>query len=137
MRDEQEMYAAIGRFVFWFSKLEGILKSDFAGLLDLDNDYLDPVVSAFDFAQLCSVLKAMKTKRSPDEAKPKVGEFFKECMKINDERVRVVHGDWTLSGVRVVSRGSRKAEIYFKEPEELLEWSKRCEALAVGYYELT
>jgi hypothetical protein len=133
MNDEHEVYVAIGSFIFWFSKLEGIMKSDLAGLLDLENDYLDPVVSAFDFAQLCNVLKAMKSKRAPKEAKSKIVEFFKECLKVNDERIRVVHGDWTLSGVRVISRGSRKAEIYFSEPKELIKWSARCETLATGY----
>jgi hypothetical protein len=49
---EPEVYLAIGRFVFWFSKLEGMLKADLAGLLDLENEHLDPVTSAFDFAQL-------------------------------------------------------------------------------------
>jgi hypothetical protein len=78
----------------------------------------------------------MKSKRAADDVKPKVAEFFKECLKVNEERVRVAHGDWTLNGARVVSRGSRKAEIYFKEPKELVEWSKRCEALAKGYYGL-
>jgi hypothetical protein len=136
MQGENEIYMAIGRFVFWFSKLEGILKSDLAGLLDLETDYLDPVVSAFDFAQLCSVLKAMKSKRASEVIKPKIVEFFKECLKANDERVRVAHGDWTLDGARVISRGSRKAEIYFKDPKELVEWSKRCEMLAKRYYEL-
>ena len=35
---ESEVYLAIGQFVFWFSKLEGILKADLAGLLDLETN---------------------------------------------------------------------------------------------------
>ena len=132
---EREVFESIGRFVFWFSKVEGILKADLAGLLDLDNDYLDPVVSAFDFAQLCTVLKAMKLKRAPEEQKAKLKSFFSECLKVNDERVRVVHGDWTLSGVRVVSRSSRDPSLYFSKPEELTKLAKRCEELATRYYQ--
>ena len=129
-----EVYAAIGRFVFWFSKLEGMLKADLAGLLDLEVNHMDPVVSAFDFAQLVSVLKAIKLKGCDEEAKPRIERFFKECMKMNDHRVRVVHGDWTLNGVRVVSRGSREPAIHFANPDELVKLSERCEKLAVGYY---
>jgi hypothetical protein len=95
--------------VFWFSKLEGMLKADLAGLLDLEHAHLDPVVSPFDFAQLCSVLKAIKMREADDEArKERIEDFFRQCMQINDERIRVVHGDWTLSGARHIARGSRK-----------------------------
>jgi hypothetical protein len=137
MREERDFFEAIGRFVFWFSKLEGMLKADLAGLLDLDNDYLDPVVSAFDFAQLYNVLRAMKLKKASEELMPKIAKFFKECLKLNDERIRVAHGDWTLGGARVVSRGSRQADIYFKEPKDLIKLAKRCEHLAAAYYALT
>lgn len=57
-------------------------------------------------------------------------------MKVNDERVRVVHGDWTLTGVRVVSRGSREPKIYFSDPAELLRWADKAKELAERYYEL-
>ncbi|WP_315751457.1 MULTISPECIES: hypothetical protein [unclassified Bradyrhizobium] len=134
---ESEVYLAIGQFVFWFSKLEGMLKSDLAGLLDLENQHLDPVMSAFDFAQLCSVLKAIKRKGLTDVAAKRVDDYFKDCMKVNDERVRVVHGDWTLAGVRVVSRGSREPKIYFSQPAELLRWSDKAKDLAQRYYEFT
>jgi hypothetical protein len=134
---EPEVYLAIGRFVFWFSKLEGMLKADLAGLLDLENQHLDPVTSAFDFAQLCSVLKAIKRKGSTEEAAKGVDDYFKQCMKVNEERVRVVHGDWTLTGVRVVSRGSREPKIYFNDPAELARWADKAKELAEKYYELT
>lgn len=134
---EPEVYLAIGRFVFWFSKLEGMLKADLAGLLDLENEHLDPVTSAFDFAQLCSVLKAIKRKGAKEEAAKNVDWYFKECMKVNEERIRVVHGDWTLSGVRVVSRGSREPKIYFSDPADLLKWAAKAEELGKGYYQLT
>jgi hypothetical protein len=134
---EPEVYLAIGRFVFWFSKLEGMLKADLAGLLDLENKHFDPVTSAFDFAQLCSVLKAIKRKGSTEEAAKWVDDYFKQCMKVNEERVRVVHGDWTLTGVRVVYRGSREPKIYFSDPAELLRWADKAKELAERYYELT
>jgi hypothetical protein len=35
--NDDAVYFAIGRFIFWFSKLQGMLKADLAGLLDLDN----------------------------------------------------------------------------------------------------
>jgi len=132
---EPEVYLAIGQFVFWFSKLESILKADLAGLLDLENQHFDPVTSAFDFAQLCSVLKAIKRKGSTSETTKRVDDYFKQCMKINDERVRVVHGDWTLTGVRVVSRGSREPKIYFSDLAELLRWADKAKELAQRYSE--
>jgi len=110
---EREVYEAIGRFIFWFSKLEGMMKADLAGMLDLDNDYLDPVTSAFDFAQLCKVLAAMRRKGSAPDDQKKVDEFYNEVFKLNDRRNQVAHGDWTLSGARVVSRHTRTATIHF------------------------
>lgn len=71
---EPQVYEAIGRFIFWFSKLEGMMKADLAGMLDLDNDYLDPVTSAFDFAQLCKVLAAIRKKD-----RERVDEFYNSC----------------------------------------------------------
>jgi hypothetical protein len=135
--EEEKIYRAIGGFVFWFSKLEGMLKADLAGLLDLENEHLDPVVSAFDFAQLCSVLKAIKRKRASPQKAKNVDNYFKECLKVNDERVRVVHGDWTSTGVRVVSRGSREPKIYFSDPNELVACADRVKILAQRYYQLT
>ncbi len=137
MKDGQRnerLYTAIGRFVFWFSKLEGMLKADLAGLLDLDGKYLDSVVSAFDFASLCNTMKAMRLSRAPKNRRKNVEKFFSRCMSINESRVRVAHGDWTLNGARIVSRNSKAAAIYFAKPEELDELSKECETLTLRYF---
>ncbi|MCS3451524.1 MULTISPECIES: hypothetical protein [Bradyrhizobium] len=131
---EREVYEAIGRFIFWFSKLEGMMKADLAGMLDLDNDYLDPVTSAFDFAQLCKVLAAMRRKGSAPDDQKKVDEFYNEVFKLNDRRNQVAHGDWTLSGARVVSRHTRTATIHFDKLGDLNKLSDRCMTLAVQYY---
>jgi hypothetical protein len=55
MREEREIFESIGRFVFWFSKLEGMLKADLAGLLDLDNDYLARRAIAWRIAPLYKI----------------------------------------------------------------------------------
>ena len=89
---ETKVYASIGRFIFWFSKLEGFLKAHIVGLLDLDNDVFDAVVSPYDFVTMCAVLEKLILARKLAQAET-VSKYFGKCKSINTERVRVAHGD--------------------------------------------
>ncbi|MBR1155703.1 hypothetical protein JQ575_34525 [Bradyrhizobium sp. JYMT SZCCT0428] len=125
---EAEVYKAIGRFIFWFSKLEGYLKAHIVGLLDLERDIFDAVVSPYDFSTMCKVLEKLMLAKKLAEPNA-LSKYFSKCRSINDQRVRVAHGDWTLTGARHVARGKLEAEIYFATPEDLNKHAATCQEL--------
>jgi hypothetical protein len=129
---EKELYTSIGRFIFWFSKLEGYLKSHIVGILDLDTKVFDAVVSPYDFVTMCTVLE--KLILSKGTASPEVvAKYFGRCKGLNTERVRVAHGDWTLTGTRHVARNKLRPEIYFATPAELDALTDRCKRLMADF----
>jgi hypothetical protein len=81
----------IGHFIFEFSQLEFTIRAVLSSALKLPDGYFDIVTSGYDFAMLCNVTRAVALKQRPDH-EPAIEKLFNDCLKLNDERVRVAHG---------------------------------------------
>ncbi len=125
-------YQAIGEFMFWFSQLEFTIKARLAGALKLPDELFDAVVTPYDFASLCNVTMAVLIQQFPDSKKP-IQSLFNRCRGLNDDRVRVAHGTWTLGRkgltARHASRQSLTSKFYFENPDELVSLSKKTQQL--------
>jgi hypothetical protein len=120
--EEERFYSAIGRFVEEYSGLETILKLVIAKAIGLKRKHFDALMS-HDFTLTCNIAKAVL----PEFVAPnKSGEFktlINDCMKLNEDRVRIVHGFWLITGkegiLAHVSRTSVKRSSHFKDANEI------------------
>lgn len=117
--DKTQLYEAIGRFVFQYSQLEYQLRWNLALEAKVDKDLSDILIGPYDFAMLCTVLeKTILKKRSDKDAKA-VKKFFKRCRAVNDTRVKIVHGNWSIWKVTHMSRQTLEAKEYPMSPSEI------------------
>lgn len=62
--------------------------------------------------------------------KAEITSTFNACLAMNDERVRIAHGTWTIGGgARHVSRTSLKAKSHFERPEKNIDKAREVSAL--------
>lgn len=91
-----EVYRAIGRFIFEFSQVEFTIRHYLAERIGLKDEHFMPVVVSFDVAVLCNVTKAVFAQGRADEStriKKGINRFF----DLIQNRNRVVHGLWAHS----------------------------------------
>src|SRR5262245_22054325 len=146
---EDRWFSAIGRFIFEFSQLEYTLKN-VAETIGLRDQHFAAITSQLDFSRLCAVaenvwlqpytgpsiqdvlgeplarLRNRKRKRMmtvADERERMLKKLIKECKLTNEDRVRVVHGLWSISRVarelNYVSKHTFNNSTYFRDPDEL------------------
>ena len=122
-KDENDpLYLAIGKFIFWFSQLEFTIKVVLASYLKLEDQQFDVVVSPYDFLVLCTVAEKTLKLDFDKQYHPTLESFFNRCKKLNQEaRIVVAHGNWTNAGARHVSRQTLEAKFHFEKPEKLAE----------------
>jgi hypothetical protein len=121
MVQSEEFFRAIGAFIFRFSQLEYLIKSALASYLKLRDDQFDVIVGPYDFAMLCTVAeKTLKLDLDP-QYHPALKSFFNKCRALNQDRVVVAHGSWSIGGARHASRQSLEAKMHFENPEKLLK----------------
>lgn len=119
------LYTAIGRFIFEYSQLDLIIRRAVGEVLKLDKERFHVITSSYDFAELCRVTPSLYSTVSgcTEEMQRELEKLFKDCQKINEMRVRIVHGTWFLSGEELgtehVSRTSLKPKIYFPRIEDI------------------
>jgi hypothetical protein len=118
---EVRIYTALGQFVFEFSQLEYVIRYFLGEALGLGDDRFDVVTSPYDFAALCRVSCQvwLTTPGLTNKERKWVEPYFKECLKLNDQRVRILHGTWFANsagaGARHVSRSTLKANFFFNK----------------------
>jgi hypothetical protein len=128
--DNDPLYFAIGKFMFWFSRLEFTIKACLAASLNLREEQFDTVVSPYDFVVLCSVAEKTLKLDIDSEHHGAVHAYFSKCKKLNQEvRIVVAHGSWTAGGVRHVSRRTLEAKVLFEKPEKLLKAAEEARCL--------
>ena len=115
---EREFYEAIGAFVFKFSQLEFLIRSQLIVTLKLALEDSYAIVGPYDFAMLCTVTRTILSKRSPAHAK-QLKILFGKCYKLNSERVKIVHGRWSGFGAIHVPRNSLEPTSYFPNPDDV------------------
>jgi hypothetical protein len=132
----RRLYLAIGQFVFAFSQLEFMIRHLLGEALGLNEDRFYAVTSPYDFAALCRVTQnvARTIPSCTDEDRSELDDIFKECLKVNDDRVRIVHGTWFISeeeglGTRHISRTSLEPRVYYSRIEEIDALSSRAAKL--------
>lgn len=139
---EHELQRAIGRFVIEFSQLEFTLRAQIADRIDLIEPYFDAVLGWWDFSKLCQTLGALAEIDLAEHpvqlaARKKV---ISEVMRVNTERVRIVHSLWTLNAsgwsARRVVAGKTKPEFHFQDIVTLYALSDRANKLIIELYGL-
>ena len=125
-------FQQIGQFVSEFSQLDFTIRFLLSRRLGLPDEYFDIVTAPYDFVMLCQVTQALLCKQSPDK-KDAIEKVFKGCRKLNDDRVHVAHGMWTLGRegpvARHVSRGSLQPKYYFEEKDRLRQLAAEAQRL--------
>lgn len=116
-------FAAIGRFVFAFSQLEFTYKHFLADAIQLSSEDFNPVMSAFDFSKLCHITRVMFKARWGEENAKKLDDLITRSFRINEARVKIVHGLWTYTEdgliLEHVSRNAVSFDNYYGTIEEL------------------
>ena len=134
LEDDQkgQGFQTIGQFIFWFSQLEFTIKHRLSTALGLRDQLFDVVTAPYDFATLRTVASQVLALRHP-EKQADLKKIFNECRRLNDERVRVVHGTWTHGSAglsaRHVARQTLSAKYFFEKPQDLVELAQRAERL--------
>ena len=132
--DSAAGYQAIGRFMVDFSGLELMMRVVLGKRLNLKGAYFDIVVSPYDFATLCRVTSAVLRLQFPEQTAD-IDKFVNDCLKLNDERVRVAHGTWALGDdfmfARHVQRATLKPKLHFKERDALSKLAEEAQRLSV------
>lgn len=128
-------FEAIGKYIFYFSHLEQVVRVVAKELLGLSDDQYHGVMPVIDFAGACNVCKAEISKEKLPL--PQVGpalDLINRALKCNEDRIRVAHGSWRLGlGAAVASHVSRttlRETHYFSNPGELDEKAEALKVLA-------
>ena len=120
LRKENELYKAIGEFMFWFSQLEFTIKARLAGALQLDNQFFTIVIGPYDFAMLCTVTRETLSVGADGATKKRIHSYFGQCQRLNQNaRLIIAHGSWTLDGAHHISRSSLKSTLHFQSPPQI------------------
>jgi hypothetical protein len=130
---EQAMgFQLIGQFVSEFSQLDFTIRVILSRRLQLPDDYFDIVTAPYDFVTLCNVTQALLCKQLPRK-KETITKLFKDCRKLNDDRVHLAHGIWTSGQdgpvVRHVSKSSLHPNYYFEEKGKLKQLAAEAQRL--------
>jgi hypothetical protein len=116
------MYRNIGEFIFEFSQLEEIIRGQLRLALKLKDEHSNAVLAPYDFATLCNVAKTILSIEYPHKVE-QIGTLFNKCLTLNTERVRIVHGLWTVdetgSRAQHIVRSTWKEKLYFADSKEL------------------
>jgi hypothetical protein len=136
IRDEEERkrqtFEQIGRFLFQFSQLEFSIKIVLARALNLSEEQFDIVTSTYDFRVLCVVTQKILALQLSEQTND-IKDYFKRCLALNDDRVRIAHGLWADGpqgmSARHVARTSLDANFYFENPDTLLKVVDEAEKL--------
>jgi len=127
-----ESERSIGRFVMEFSQLQFSIRYVVAKCIGLDEKYFNIITAPYDFAILCTVARELLTIRFP-ERKTEFKELLGQCRRLNDERVKVAHGLWTLGdgglAVEHASRTSLTQSSFFEQREKIDELSAEAQRL--------
>jgi hypothetical protein len=129
---EERYFSAIGRFVDEYSGLEAILKLVIARAIGLKRKHVDALMS-HDFALTCNIAETVLAEFVAPEKSEEFKTLISDCRKLNEDRVRIVHGLWLITdkkGVLThVARNSLKRSSYFQDPNVLAGQAEKAAVL--------
>jgi hypothetical protein len=119
---EERFFSAIGRFIFEFSQLEYTLKLFISKVVGLKDEHFQALMS-HDFALTCAIAQTVLGKVVALEKSEDLKTLINKCRSLNDERVRVAHGLWSIvsgsGALHHVSRRKLQVSSHFQEPDAL------------------
>jgi hypothetical protein len=134
--DRQRLYGSLGRFIVEFSHLEVIIRHALIVAMGLSFDCFDVVTASYDFRTLCGVTKAFLCRFASytEQDQSELTKLLNECMAVNDDRVRIVHGTWFVdysgtAGVRHMSRSTFESKFYYARIEDINSVTSKVEDL--------
>jgi hypothetical protein len=118
-KEKSELYDAIGKFIFQYSQLEYQLRWNLAIEANIQNELSTILIGPYDFSMLCTVLERTLLKKKPAKEHDDINKFFKRCRAVNDVRVKIVHGSWSIWSVTHMSRQTLEEKQYPMPPAEI------------------
>lgn len=119
LAEDDAFFSSIGRFIFQFSQLEYAIRVTVANAAGLADEHFNAIMT-HDFALLCTVAQTVFSTCLSKDQLPKLEALISRLRRLNEERVRVVHGLWvvTIEGGKLhhVSRNKLRAQTHFDEP---------------------
>jgi len=121
------LYLSIGKFIVRFSQLEAWIRLSCLGFFfETDPDAVLILVESYDFRALVGLTRTLyerKFSKTSDIVRA-ASSVFKQCLDINDQRVRLVHSTWILSspdsfGALHTGRQNFRSDVFFKQIEEI------------------
>lgn len=122
-KNDPDLFQAIGTFVYQFSQFEASLRYTLAELTI--RRHSDVIMAALDFAILCRALSEVisRSEKCSPNAKEKMRSALGLALKVNDERVKIAHGTWTIDDkeglLESLSRQSLKRQKHYSNHEEV------------------
>ena len=96
---DDEVFRAIGEFIYSFSQLEITMRLRLADALQLKEGLFEVVVGPYDFATLCNVLREVLKRTRTDLDSAVVAKLFNRCLALNQlARVVIAHATWYPEG---------------------------------------
>ncbi|WP_316215155.1 hypothetical protein [Bradyrhizobium sp. SZCCHNR2035] len=135
--DNEEVYEAVGAFIFHFSQLEFTIQARLARVLKLSDELGAIVIGAYDFVLLCTVAEQvmLKQKRLSRRKRKLIEIFFKDCRGLaNPNRNIVAHALWTTGGASHVSRNSLRRQIHFSDLDDLRKLTQKAKELMMRIF---
>lgn len=122
LKGDEQYYSSIGRFISEFSHLEFQFKIYISIEIKLSDEDFDPILS-HDFALLCTIAQNILSRGLDKDRVERLKSLIGKCRKLNDNRVRVVHGWWNISRrsgtLHHVSRQRLESSSHFKDAAEV------------------
>jgi hypothetical protein len=119
---EDQFFSAMGRFISEFSQLEYALKLSIAKKVGVKGRHI-PAVMSHDFGLTCTIAQEILSEIVDPKDLKKFKTFINKCKSLNDHRVRVAHGLWSIRNwggvLQHVSRQNFQIERHYQEPAVL------------------
>ena len=91
-------FEAIGRYIYFFSHVEGTLRLVIMELLGLSDQQFNRLMPVIDFGAICNVIKATIPEKLHASRAKQANDLISRAQKSNEDRIRVAHGSWAPWG---------------------------------------
>jgi hypothetical protein len=103
----------------------------------LPDEFRDQIMS-HDFALLCSIAENVFSREEPKERTDELRKILSRCRKLNDHRVRIVHGWWIIGGrtgfLFHTSRQKLESISHYDEPSQIAALADEADEVDLGLW---
>jgi hypothetical protein len=133
-----QFFWSIGRFISAFSNLEFDIKCYISFAINLPEEYFDQVLS-HDFAMLCTMAQSVLCRGADENRTAQLKTLISRCRKLNDHRVRIVHGWWHIGhrsgSLQHVSRQRLESSKYYMDAREIAGLADEANNLSIDLWQ--